>query len=63
MEHNSSSTRGAKYTRIRKPVTLVYFENYSSLQETMKREWQVKKWIKAKKEALVKGSIVKRIVL
>lgn len=54
-EHNSSQVRGARYTRIRKPVKLVYSEKYSSLQLAMKREWQVKKWTKAKKEALIRG--------
>ncbi len=53
-EHNSSKNRGAKYTRIRKPVKLIYSEECSTLQQAMKREWQVKKWAKAKKEALVK---------
>jgi len=56
-EHNSSRVRGAKYTRIRKPVSLVYSEKYPLLQLAMKREWQVKKWTKAKKEALVNGSL------
>lgn len=55
-EHNSSRSRSAKYTRYRGPVNLVYFEKYSTLQESMKREWQVKKWTKVKKETLVLGS-------
>jgi putative endonuclease len=56
-EHNSSQVRGARYTRIRKPVKLVYSEKYPSLQLAMKREWQVKKWTKAKKEALTSGNL------
>jgi len=35
-------------------VRLVYSEEYPTLQLAMKREWQIKKWTKAKKEALVK---------
>ena len=58
VEHNSNSSRSAKYTRARKPVKLVYSEKYKTLQEAMSREWQVKKWTKAKKEALIKGSII-----
>jgi len=38
-------------------VSLVYSEKYPLLQLAMKREWQVKKWTKAKKEALVNGSL------
>jgi len=56
-EHNSSRVRGARYTRARKPVKLVYSEKYLSLQSAMKREWQIKKWTKAKKEALINGSL------
>ncbi|MBI4225889.1 GIY-YIG nuclease family protein, partial [Candidatus Roizmanbacteria bacterium] len=37
-EHNSKSQRGAKYLRAKKPVKLIYFEEYPSLQLVMKRE-------------------------
>ena len=37
-EHNSSTSRGAKYLRAKKPVALVYSEKFSTLQEAMKRE-------------------------
>lgn len=53
-EHNVYTNRSAKYLRGRTPVKLVYFEQFSTLQEAMKREFQIKKWTKAKKEALIK---------
>ena len=53
-EHNSSYSRGAKYTRAKKPVALVYFEDYPNRHSAMKREFNVKKWTKLKKEALIK---------
>lgn len=56
-EHNSSKTRSAKYTKIRRPVSLAYFEKFETLQLAMKRELQVKKWSKKKKEALVAGNL------
>lgn len=40
--HNNSNT-GAKYTSIRRPVTLRYFEKYSTLSEALKREYVIKK--------------------
>lgn len=40
-EHNHSS-KGAKYTRSRRPVTLVYSESYSTRSEAMKREYAIK---------------------
>ena len=43
--------------RAKKPVKLVYSEEYSTLQLAMKREWQIKKWTKAKKKALIEGDI------
>ena len=52
-EHNSSKSKSAKYTKIRRPVRLVHNEEYSSLLLAMRREIQVKRWTKAKKEALV----------
>ena len=57
-EHNSDKNRSAKYLRGKTPIKLVYLEKYPTLQEAMKREWQLKKWTKAKKEALVKGDKV-----
>ena len=34
--------KGAKYTKSRRPVKLVYFETYSSKEEAMRREWEIK---------------------
>ena len=56
-EHNSSNSRSAQYTKIRRPVILVYSEKFGSLQEAMRREWQIKKWSKAKKEAIIMGNL------
>ena len=55
-EHNFDKNKSAKYLRAKKPVKLIYFEKYSSLQEAMKREWQVKQWSRSKKEALIQGN-------
>ena len=53
-EHNSGKARSAKYTRFRRPVTLVYFEKHPTLNSTMRREVEVKSWTKARKETLIK---------
>lgn len=39
--HNSG--RGAKYTRARRPVTLVYTESFATKEEAMSREWYIKR--------------------
>lgn len=54
-EHNSTGTKGAKYLRGKKPVKLIYSENIQDIKTAMNRELQVKRWTKAKKEALVVG--------
>lgn len=56
-EHNSTSTKGAKYLRAKKPVQLIYSEEYQDIKSAMRRELQIKKWTKAKKEALVKRDL------
>jgi putative endonuclease len=51
--HNSG--KGAKYTRSRLPVSLVYVEECESLSAALKRERQLKPWSRTKKEALIAG--------
>lgn len=51
-EHNSEKG-GARYTRARRPVTLVYTETASSRSEAAKREWNIKRLGLAKKMALI----------
>ena len=41
-EHNHSD-KGAKYTKIRRPVTLVYSEVYEDRSSASKREYAIKK--------------------
>lgn len=41
-EHNSSD-KGAKYTRTRRPVELVYSEEYPDRSSASKREYEIKK--------------------
>lgn len=52
-EHNSDPRKGAKSLRGKKPVVLVYSEEHPDLQSALKREREVKKWTKQKKERLV----------
>jgi len=45
----------AEWTKNRRPVKIVYFEIYSSLTEAVRREKQIKRWTRVKKENLIKG--------
>jgi len=51
-EHNDGD--GAKYTRGRRPVTLVYVEAYADQSEAMQREYAIKQLRRAGKERLVR---------
>ena len=45
---------GAKYTRGRRPVKLVYSEACESLSIALKREYELKQWPRAKKQGLMR---------
>ena len=51
--HNAG--KGAKYTRSRLPVRLVYCERLASKREAMRRECALKQLTRAEKLALVRG--------
>lgn len=51
-EHNNSKN-GAHYTKIRRPVNLVYHEEYDTLKEARAREAEIKRLTRDKKLALI----------
>ena len=51
-QHNDSGW-GAHYTKIRRPVELVYSENLKTLVEARRREREIKGWRREKKLALI----------
>ena len=51
--HNSK--KGAKYTKGRTPVMLVYLEIFDTKKEAMKREAEIKRFTRYEKEALIKS--------
>lgn len=50
-KHNAGE--GAKYTRSRLPIRMIYHEEFATLSEARKREAEVKKFSKQKKERMV----------
>lgn len=54
--HNGDIPGGAKYTRGRRPVTLVYSESFHQKQEAQRREYAIKRMTKTKKLGLIKGA-------
>jgi putative endonuclease len=51
-DHNKK--RGAKYTKTRLPVKLVYTECFDSKSEAMKREYQIKQLTRQQKLKLIR---------
>jgi len=51
-EHNRTK-RGAKYTRSRRPVRLIYFESHENRSEASRAEAAFKKLTRKKKEAYI----------
>ena len=54
VESHNHSTRGAKYTRSRRPVHLVYCEKKENRHDAMAREAEIKRLTRRQKEALVR---------
>ncbi|GHH70935.1 GIY-YIG nuclease family protein [Promicromonospora soli] len=54
-QHNEGE--GAAYTRRRRPVRLVYCEEYSRIDDAFLREKQVQGWSRAKRLALIEGRL------
>lgn len=51
-DHNSG--KGAKYTKGRIPVELVYYETFPTKAEAMRREWEIKQLGRKEKQQLIK---------
>ena len=49
--HNAGTA--AKYTRTRRPVELVYYEEFETKQEAMSREYHIKKLTREEKLDLI----------
>ena len=52
--HNTG--KGAKYTRARLPVKLVYFEEFEDKKEALQREREFKKYTHLEKEKMIQNN-------
>lgn len=57
--HNCGN--GAKYTRARLPVELVYWEKYTTKQQAMQREYAIKQFTRAQKLRLLPEEVQERM--
>ncbi|MBP9686754.1 MAG: GIY-YIG nuclease family protein [Candidatus Doudnabacteria bacterium] len=54
-DNRHNSVRGSNWTTAHGGGQIVYTESYSTLSEARKREIQIKKWSRIKKEHLIQG--------
>ncbi len=53
IEEHNHSPKGARYTRTRRPVTLVYSEEHPDRSSASKREYAIKHMTRAEKQNLI----------
>ena len=47
--------KGAKYTKARRPVEIVYYESFKTKEEAMRREYEIKQLTRKQKELLIQN--------
>ena len=55
-QHNESKW-GAHYTKIRRPIALLYSEKFATLKEARRRENEIKGWKRDKKLNLINKKV------
>ncbi|MCK7460284.1 GIY-YIG nuclease family protein [Idiomarina aminovorans] len=51
-EHNNDNKKGAKYTKARRPVVLIWSEDHPDRAGACRREYEIKRWSRIKKAKL-----------
>lgn len=59
-EHNEGKIKGARYTRARRPVRVIYSEQASNRSEASQREAQIKKLTRKQKQQLISSRAASR---
>ena len=58
MKAHNEGKAGAKYTRAKRPVKLVYYEGFATKEEAMSREYRIKQLTREKKLELMKYQMI-----
>ena len=53
LKAHNSGRNGDKYTKTKRPVSLVYYEGFFSKEEAMQREYQIKQLTRERKLELI----------
>ncbi len=57
VEQHQNGENKTSYTYNKRPIHLIYTEEFVEIKQAIQREKQLKKWSRAKKEALVKNDV------
>lgn len=53
LKAHNEGRNGAKYTKSKRPVELVYYEGFATKEEAMQREYRIKQLTRAEKKKLI----------
>ena len=53
LKAHNGGRNGAKYTKTKRPVSLVYYEGFFTKEEAMQREYQIKQFTRERKLELI----------
>ena len=53
LKAHNGGRNGAKYTKTKRPVSLVYYERFITKEEAMQREYQIKQLTRERKLELI----------
>ena len=53
LKAHNGGRNGAKYTKTKRPVSLVYYEGFFTKEEAMQREYQIKELTRERKLELI----------
>ena len=51
--HDHNAGKGAKYTKSRLPILLIYYETFDTKEDAMRREYAIKRLTRKEKEKLI----------
>ena len=60
-DHNDG--KGAKYTKARRPVTLIYYEEFEAKEDAMRREYAIKQMTRSEKLQLINTTYAKKDIM
>lgn len=57
-EHQGGGNKGARSLRGKGPLTLAFTSAVGNRSQALQMEWRIKRWPKARKEALCRGDVL-----